>query len=68
MSTLICPTSSFYAYNQAGYCRSSFIQQMCSRLCTTFQAKDTEQVDMVPFLIVYHEIDWIVGAGGDNRC
>ena len=35
--------------------------------CAIFQAKNTEQEDIVPFLIVHYEVDWIMEEGGDHR-
>ena len=70
ISVFICPTSSFYGYHQADcwqYCLNSFIQQVCSMHCAIFQAKNTEQEDIVPFLIVHYEVDWIMEEGGDHR-
>ena len=35
--------------------------------CAIFQAKNTEQEDMVPFLIAHYKVDWIMEEGGDHR-
>lgn len=46
---------------------NSSIQQVCSMHCAIFQAKNTEQEDIVPFLIVHYEVDWVMEEGGDHR-